>query len=133
MNILNRILLVLLILGILSSCGIIPRYTQETIIKGARIDLPVPPKPVGIKGKEGVTPDKYEIIEPPLVAESYQYWRSYKDGAIIWKPKDWRSIDEYIKSSQDWIKLAIDRINVHNKYFFDESNNTKKNWYKFWE
>ena len=130
MKLINRITLILLLSFSLISCATGP--TRETIIKGTRIDLPAPPKPIGINGKEGVTTDKYTVVEPPYVADSYQYWRAYKDGAIIWKPKDWRIIDDYIKSSQSWIGVATDRIKVHNQTFDTENKlNNDKKWYNF--
>jgi hypothetical protein len=130
----NRILLILLLVFSLSSCGILTGNNSSTIIKGARIDLPKPPNPIGIKGKEGIVPEKFEIVDPPLVAESFQYWRAYKDGAIIWKPKDWRSIDNYMKTSKNWIDLAQDRIKLHNEIFNDELKSVTekdKKWYNF--
>ena len=112
---------------VLTSCGIIDSGTQ-TIVKGTRIDLPKSPLPVGIKGEEGIIPDQYEIVDPPLVAEPFQYWRAYKDGAIIWKPRDWRTINNYIKNSQSWINLAKDRINFHNELFKEEKEVKNKSW-----
>lgn len=122
----NRIALILCFF-LVCSCSLIP-VSKETFIKGAKIDVPTPPKPVGIKGKEGVTPEKFEIVEPPLVANSFQYWRAYKDGAIIWKPKDWRTIDEYIKSSTAWSKSVLERIQSHNNLFNEEEKSKKRGW-----
>lgn len=126
--------LILFLIFLLSSCSY--GTYKDTIIKGTRIDLPAPPNPIGIKGKEGITPDKYTIIDPPIVAESYQYWRAYKDGAIIWKPKDWRIIDNHMKTSQSWIDMTLNRIKSHNKYFDTSTEETKtnnKSWYQIWK
>jgi hypothetical protein len=132
MKIINRVSLILLFF-IFCSCSLLPT-SKETIIRGARIDVPHPPKPVGIKGKEGVTPEKFEIVEPPLVANPYQYWRAYKDGAIIWKPKDWRTIDDYIKNSVNWSNLVLEQLKNHNTLFSEDvKDNNKKSWYQLWK
>lgn len=122
-----KTIIILLMSIILTSCGIIDNGTH-TIIKGTRIDLPKSPLPVGIKGTEGIIPENYELVEPPLVAEPFQYWRAYKDGAIIWKPRDWRIIDSYIKNSQSWMNLAKERINTHNELFKEEKVTKEKSW-----
>ena len=128
-----KLTVISLILCFLLGCS---STSERTIIKSSRIDLPDPPKPVGIKGSEGVTPNDYEVVDPPFVAESYQYFRAYKDGAIIWKPRDWRTINHYMKSSENWINMVKKQVESHNRIF--ESSETKKSttnsrkWYQFW-
>jgi len=134
MKSISRIVLILFSFLFLVSCG---TTTHDTIVKGTRIDLPVPPKPIGIKGTQGVTLEKNTVIDPPYVAESYQYWRAYKDGAIIWKPKDWRLLNDHIKVSQNWIELANERVKSHNKMFDSEvpltPKSQDKSWYEIWK
>ena len=134
MKTINRVILILFSFLFLVSCG---TTTHDTIVKGSRIDLPTPPKPLGIKGSQDVTPGKFTIVDPPYVAEPFQYWRAYKDGAIIWKPKDWRLLNDHIKVSQNWIELANERVKSHNKMFDSEvpltPKSQDKSWYEIWK
>ena len=118
MNI-SKILLVILFSVSLISCGTL----KDTITKTNQVDIPVIsksielpdfPKPIGIKGDVGVTPEKYQIIDPPYTAGPSQYWRAYKDGGVIWKVEDWKIIENYLKSSEAWINLVSGKVNLYN-------------------
>lgn len=131
-----KYLCILISFLLLISCGLITDTNTSTIIKGARIEVPNSPKPLGISGQPGVTSVTNTIVDPPLVAEPFQYWRAYKDGAIIWKPKDWRLIDEHVKTCQNWILTTSEQIKIHNKIFdtdLTETNSeTPRRWYHIW-
>ena len=110
----SKILLVLLFSVTLISCGTFSSV-KESVLKDAQIDIPNPPKPIGIKGAVGVTQEKYQVIDPPYTAGPSQYWRSYKDGGVVWKVSDWKIIDNYLKSSEAWINLVSSKVKLYNE------------------
>ena len=110
----SRILLVLLFSVSLISCGTFSSV-KESVLKDTQIDIPNPPKPIGIKGAVGVTQEKNQIVDPPYTAGPSQYWRAYKDGGIIWKVSDWKIIESYLKSSEAWINLVSGKVKLYNE------------------
>lgn len=96
---------------------------------------PILPPPVRAEVDEtGQKENTKEVtyIEPPVVLNPSQYWRAFKDGAICFRPRGWRAIQnnltEWPKTWESQKKL----IENHNKQAEKFKENTNP-WWEVWK
>lgn len=120
-----------LLLLLTVSCSVRPEVVKPNASLGF-IPFPKPPDRVEIEvpwqpKKPGVT-----YVEQPLQLKPSQVWRAYKDGALVWKPRDWRGVNYVLTEWPRWadaMQDIINQVNKHNKSI--ETKPSPRKWYEW--